>query len=35
MSDTKENEAGRDILQTALYAAEELYVAESEDEPTH
>ncbi len=27
LPDTKENAAGRDILQTALYTAEEMYIA--------
>ena len=33
LPDSEENKAGRNILQTALYAAEEMYVAEAEDRP--
>ena len=32
LPDTEENSAGRDILQKALYAAEEMYIA-AKDEP--
>ena len=31
LPDTEENRAGRDILQTALYAAEEMYISAKED----
>ena len=31
LPDTAENAAGRDILQTALFGAEEMYITDGED----
>ena len=35
LPDTGETKTGRDILQTALYKAEEMYIAAAETEPEH